>query len=156
MKRVIGTIIYTLFIIIVLGFIPLKFAIKSDDINLESTEYIICTQTAVTDCDWERILSYTDRTLAEAVENRNIVTEGMNFIDYSPIDGLFKVEDKYREGSNIFIVYGKKIDFLPKFYENTLYTCKSWDIVYPIKRYSILGKILPRKYLCFWDLIDLP
>lgn len=135
--------LYIVIISLIIGFWPLKLAKDPQKYIFDSNEYIICTETRVTGCNWSRII--------ETKENNSTILEDFNFLGKSPLDSIYNLDI-----SNSYVVYGEQLEFPIEDvnYENVKYTCNTWEILYPIKRQNILSFLLPKRYLCLWDVIE--
>lgn len=157
MKKIILTIASIMAIIVAIGYIPVKFAKNIEDFDVNSDEYVICYETAVTGADWYRILEYDKaktgnlpfEECATDVEEFNFVTKESS-LSYRNNLGL--------STGNAYIVYGEhlKEPIEDEFYDNVAYTFEAWDIIYPVDRNTIFGSLLPKSYICVFDWIGLP
>ena len=141
-----------IYVSVLIGYFPLKIAKNHSEYDLNSKDYIVCMETRVTGCNWTRIIKSKSENLLDAINNGMIVTEDFNFTDKTPLNSLYDLE----MSNNVYVVYGEQFDkpIQDEFYDNIRYTCEQWEIVYPIKRQSIIGCFLPNGYLCIWDVVD--
>lgn len=138
-----------IFITVFVGLCPLKFAKKIENIKYDSEEYIVCKETRITDYFWERVIRYSHPINVYDVELGKMETTCFNFAKNSPLNDGFKIgiDDIY--SINLFLVYGNQNS-------KELYTCDHWEILYPIRRNGVISSLLPKNYLCVFDVIGLP
>lgn len=138
--------------LLLVGYMPLKFAKNINGYTIDSDEYILCSEERVTGYRWVRIAGYEGESLEQAINNNAWEGEFFNFVDKTPLDSKYK-----SHLSNIYAVWGRRLDqpIWDEFDENKIYTCESWDIIYPIQRNeSLFEVLLPKGYLCIWDIIE--
>ncbi len=139
-------------ILLLIGYMPLKFAKNINDYSIDSDEYILCKEERVTGYGWVRIAGYEGESLKQAIDNDAWEGEDFNFVDKTPLNSKYKLHL-----SNIYVVNGKRLDqpVWDEFEENKIYTCESWEIIYPIHRpYSLFEPLLPKGYMCIWDILE--
>lgn len=133
-------------ILIVLDFIPIKFAYKHNDFKNINTENVyISEHTAVTGGDW-----YANQEinpwLSESVDF--ILQDEKVFGNISKIYTTESEEPSY----NHFVYWGtmKQKQVADNFTINIL-EAEKWNVVYPIKRKSIRNLYAPKGYFTIYD-----
>jgi hypothetical protein len=130
-------------ILIVLFFLPIKFAINLDDFTKDKGEYYICEQQSVTGPNW-RIIGNNSGSfdesdyvsvIIEGVDPQNILNESLQI-----------------DSPNRYVVYGA-IESEGDFHGETfpVITSSSFDMVYPIERGASLRFFVPNNYLTLLD-----
>ncbi len=132
-------------LIILVFFLPVKFAVKEEDLKHEDKEYYIVQQTDYYD-EW-----YISKS------NKSIMYfKGNTFTDKFGI-GILGSRKAYGQGvpcvQNEFAIYGEFVDYNK---ENGMYTfdVKKWDIIYPIERDNFYSLIASDKYLTIFDYLE--
>ncbi len=133
-------------ILIILDFIPIKFASKLSEFKNNRTENVyISEHTAVTGGDW-----YADK------ETNPWLSESVDFIlddekIFGNISKIYTTEDE-APSYNLFVYWGimKQEQVADNFTINILEANK-WNIIYPIKRKSIRGLYAPKGYFTIYD-----
>jgi hypothetical protein len=142
-----------LFVVKVLPvFLPIKYALK--ELPQNTGEYWILKGEKVTGYQWSII---GDQSGLYEGENYKYVSN-INIIGNKPIYNFFS---DYSSGTNKFVCYGEIVYHLskskpnmgtgsPVIGENVL-NVNQWDIMYPINRDLLIGKLIPKNYLCRYD-----
>ena len=117
-----------------IGFIPVKWAIKKEDIKDDRENYIVVQAEASTVSAWIyekesewRNVSLLNETIRKF--NRELAGLGNQYICYGKFNGS-----------------SESIDIQVEHFDVT-----DWDILYPIKRNQYMEGILPKSYLCSFD-----
>ena len=133
-------------ILILLDFIPIKFAHKLSEFNDSDVENVyISEHTAVTGGDW-----FADK------ENNPWLPQSVDFIlqDNKVFRNISKIYTTESEAPsyNLFVYWGtmKQEQVADNFTINIL-EAKKWNVIYPIKRKSIRGLYAPKGYFTIYD-----
>ncbi|MBU5450082.1 hypothetical protein [Acetivibrio sp. MSJd-27] len=117
-----------------IGFIPIKWAIKKEDIKDDRENYIVVQAEASTVSAWIyekesewRNVSLLNETIRKF--NRELAGLGNQYICYGKFNGSTES-------------IGIQVE---------LFDVTGWDILYPIKRNKYMEGILPKSYLCIFD-----
>lgn len=126
------------------AFLPAKYAIKLSEID-KNRNYMICEQTTATECYYKILYDSQNRK-----------------IDY--VIGVGKISNPVKISYNSFgylnkyVIYGDTS--LPIFmyslesgidYYGVELSDYELEILYPIKRISLFGSILPKSYICKFE-----
>lgn len=137
-KYIICFLLVSLSLICVRGFLPVKYAVKRDNLNITG-DYLIVKVQKSTISQWVAIGDskgiYDDNIDVRLTGN---VPSGYNY--------------DIETGENIFICYGVfdgSADLHGQKYD--IFNVESWEILYPVKRNSLFDKVLPDSYLCGFD-----
>lgn len=139
LKMSLFTVFIILFVVIGIFYIPVKHAIKVEDINNKET-YIVVEVQKSTIAPWR----ITDSNTSHQNYIEDVMLEGNE-----PRGFNLGVET----GENKYICYGEKNNerSLNADEKYQVFNVESWNIIFPVKRKSILQKILPKGYLCLYD-----
>lgn len=139
-----------LIILIGLDFVPIKFAVKLDDVkkNLDVGKYI---------CSTEAKYSEYTGLIAKVSSNQHIdqnicVIASGNSPDEILSEKTFDFE--WFEVENIFLLDGKVEKFEEDKRTNSLYAdlyVDNWKVIYPIKRATFRQYYAPKTYLTIYD-----
>ena len=125
-------------IVVLVGFIPVKQAIKQDSL-VKTENYIIVKVQKATISEWVAIGDNKgDYDLPRDVRLTGNAPSGYNY--------------DVEVGDNTFICYGNSDgigDFHGEKYD--IFNVEKWEILYPVKRNSFFDWILPNSYLCRYD-----
>ncbi len=123
---------------VLVGFIPIKFAVKQEDLDRSENYIIVKVQTA-TVAPWIAIGDNKGNyDMPKDVRLSGNVPSGFNY--------------DVAVGQNAFVCYGKSggtKDLYGEEYED--FNVERWEILYPVKRNSNLDWIWPDSYLCIFD-----
>jgi hypothetical protein len=130
-------VLMTIFLLCI-GFLPVKLAVKENQINRNRNFLIV-----------ERILT-TAPTTWNATSENNVKIKYPMFVKIEGKEPSYyhlSMPDGERAK---FICYGKSIEKVnTEAGEYTLFQSTDWDVLYPIGRTS---KDLPKSWICFYDL----
>ena len=127
-------------IALLIGFIPVKKAVKKEYLD-KADNYIIVNVQKSTVSQWIAIGNN---------KGNYDVPRDVKLIGNVPDGYNYAVET----GHNSFVCYGKFCgagDFYGDKYD--VFNVDRWEILYPIKRDSLFNGILPNSYLCIFDTI---
>lgn len=157
MKKIISTtsIFIIMFIIIAICiikvlplFLPIKYAVE--ELPKNESEYIVVTDYKVTGYEW-LVIGEQNGLYAEHSQNIKCI----NMIGNIPISKFYS---DYSTGDNRFICYGE-YEYQPydgisghNIYGEYVFNVSRWDIMYPIKRELFIGVLIPKNYICRYDL----
>lgn len=126
-------------IAVLIGFIPVKRAIKQDGLD-KAASYITVNVQKATISQWIAVGDDKgDYDTPRDVRLTGNVPSGYNY--------------DVEAGHNTFICYGE-FDTAGDFHgeEYDIFNVETWEILYPVKRNSSLDWILPSSYLCRFDM----
>lgn len=135
-------IILTIILLILgIGFFPVKYAVKREKLDIKRS-FIFIQEQKTTVSPWKAIGDQATSYFTPL----NVRINGEEPSNYN-----YGVEI----GHNTFVCYGyySRTGDLGGSDKYSIYEATGWNIVYPIKRDSIFGSILPKSYLCVFDMI---
>ena len=143
-KKLCILILVIITILIVLNFVPIKFAVNIKEISHSDNAYV-CSYSTATDGNW-CATTFDNPNLTEDIWI-NIDT-AHDFSCWNEIVGLSRGEPVL----NKYVFYGEieEHKVYDKIYFKYLKSSK-WDIVYPIRRNSLRALFTPPHYLTIYD-----
>lgn len=140
---IITVVFSTAVMLLLLLFIPVKFAVKIENIPVNNGDFFILEQQSVTAPNW-RVIGNHDGTFP-ADQYFSVLIEG--------IDPQIRLNNSLQIDSlNKYIVYGEIVsesEFLGETYP--LIYSTGFDILYPIERGNSLRSFVSRNYLTILD-----
>ena len=168
-KMILYSCISIIGLLIILDFIPVKFALKINSVDItkykeeDGQKIYICKPVQVTDSIWEAI---GDEKGIRDLSKNEVIYMAEPLKGNEPLKKLNSSFHKTYEPNahNQFVFVGNEISSntvgdleIDGVQEKTIdFQVDDWQIIYPIKRYSFRDIYAPKSYLTIYDYIKIP